>query len=252
MFQTSIISQIFVNAISINCGLDQFEISLKEFDMQLKPGQVIKNRYRIVGLLGKGGFGAVYRAWDLVLKTPCALKENLDVTPEAQQQFAEEAVILANLLHPNLPRVTNHFVISGQGQYLVMDYVDGEDLQTKLDKAKEPLSESDVLPWIQQVCDALKYLHTQNPPIVHRDIKPANIKINKEVQAILVDFGIAKIYRTQQKTALGARAVSQGYSPPEQYGSGTTDPRTDIYALGATMYTLLTGNVPPESVDRGC
>jgi serine/threonine protein kinase len=218
--------------------------------MPLAPGQTINNRYRIVKLLGQGGFGAVYRAWDTNLQRPCALKENLAFTAEAQQQFEREARILSNLSHPGLPRVTDHFMIPGQRQYLVMDYIEGQDLQQMLAEAGRPLPEAEVLSWITQVCDALVYLHSQQPPIIHRDIKPANIKITPDGRAMLVDFGIAKIYDPHLKTTLGARAFTPGYSPHEQYGQGVTDERTDIYALGATLYHILTGQEPVESIQR--
>jgi serine/threonine protein kinase len=217
--------------------------------MPLITGQILNSRYRIVKLLGQGGFGAVYRAWDINLSKPCALKENLDTSPEAQRQFAREASILANLRQPNLPVVGDHFSLPGQGQYLVMDYVEGEDLQLMLDRTGGPLDEAQVLRWITQVSDALTYLHNHQPPVIHRDIKPANIKITPQGQAILVDFGVAKVYDPKLKTTLGARAVTPGYSPPEQYGQGTTDARSDIYALGATLYSLLTGQAPADSVD---
>lgn len=217
--------------------------------MALSVGQIYHNRYRIVSLMGKGGFGAVYKAWDTKLNGPCALKENFDTSAEAEKQFALEASMLFNLRHPNLPMVFDYFSVPGQGLYLVMVYVEGEDLQQLLDKRQEPLPEALVLPWIRQVCDALSYLHKQQPPVIHRDIKPANIKITPQGQAVLVDFGIAKVYDPKLKTTVGARAVTPGYSPPEQYGRGSTDPRTDIYALGATLYTMLTGVEPPDSVD---
>jgi eukaryotic-like serine/threonine-protein kinase len=218
--------------------------------MPLSPGQILNNRYRIVKLLGQGGYGAVYKAWHLNLNIVCAIKENLDTSAEAQRQFAREATLLATLRHPNLPRVIDHFSMHGQGQYLVMDYVEGDDLQVMLDRIGGPLPEAAVLPWIIQVCDALSYMHSQKPPVIHRDIKPANIKITPQGQAVLVDFGIAKVYNPNLKTTKGARGVTPGYSPPEQYGQGTTDLRSDIYCLGATLYTLLTNQVPTESVQR--
>ena len=218
--------------------------------MPLSPGQVLNNRYRIVKLLGQGGFGAVYRAWDINMEAPCAVKENFDTSHEAVRQFKREATILHKLRHPNLPQVSDHFSIPGQGQYLVMDFVEGEDLGTMLQKIGGPLPESQVLEWASQVCDALVYLHSQNPPIIHRDIKPANIKITPQSKAMLVDFGIAKVYDPNLSTTVGARAITPGYSPQEQYGQGKTDACTDIYALGATLYHLLTGQQPPESVQR--
>ena len=218
--------------------------------MPLQQGQFLNNRYRIDDLLGQGGFGAVYRAWDDNLDSPRAIKENLDISPVAQRQFKREAQLLDKLSHPNLPRVIDHFIIPGQGQYLVMDYVDGIDLAEMLSRQGGPLAQAQVLAWAGQVCDALAYLHTQNPPIIHRDVKPANIKLRSDGRAMLVDFGIAKTYNPDLPTTLGARAITPGYSPQEQYGQGATDARTDIYALGATLYHLLTNQRPPESILR--
>jgi serine/threonine-protein kinase len=215
------------------------------------PGEslVLINRYRIEKELGRGGFGAVYKAWDLNLNRTCAIKENLDTSSEAQRQFAREASVLANLSHPNLPRVTDHFSIPGQGQYLAMDFVEGQDLENILHQQGLPATEQ-VLRWIMQVTDALEYLHKQQPPVLHRDIKPANIRITPGNQAMLVDFGLVKLYDPSLKTTMGARAVTPGYAPPEQYGQGHTDARTDLYALGATLYRSLTGQDPMESVQR--
>jgi eukaryotic-like serine/threonine-protein kinase len=218
--------------------------------MPLSIGQTLVGRYRVDALLGQGGFGAVYRVWDINLTRPRALKENLDASVEAQRQFGREASILADLTHPNLPRVLDYFFIPGYGQYLVMDFVEGEDLQFMLSRTGRPVPEAQAVAWISQVCDALSYLHQQNPPIVHRDVKPANIKITPSGKAVLVDFGIAKVYDAAMQTTIGARAFTPGYSPPEQYGQRHTDPRSDIYATGATLYALLTGRPPLESVVR--
>jgi len=185
------------------------------------------------------------------MECPRALKENLDTSPEAERQFKREAKILGELSHPNLPHVVDHFTLPGQGQYLVMDFVEGEDLDQMLTRLGSPLPEHKAISWIIQICEALEYMHSQNPPIIHRDIKPANIKITPQDRAILVDFGIAKIYDPKLRTTMGARAFTPGYSPNEQYGSaGLTDARTDIYSLGATLYTLLTGQVPEEVPER--
>ncbi len=218
--------------------------------MPLLAGSILHNRYRIVKLIQQGGFGAVYQAWDIVLERPCAVKENLDTSAEAQRQFEREAKILAKLSHANLPSVNDHFFIPGQGQYLVMELVEGQDLQAMLEARGRPLPEAQVLDWVGQVCDALDYLHSQHPAIIHRDIKPANIRITPAGRAMLVDFGIAKVYDPKLKTTMGARAVTPGFSPQEQYGQGITDARSDVYALGATLYTLLTGEEPPESIQR--
>jgi serine/threonine-protein kinase len=218
--------------------------------MTLQPGQVINNRYRVVKSIGQGGFGAVYRAWDISLNQPCALKENLDNSLQAQNQFQREASVLAGLRHPNLPRVTDYFSIPNIGQYLVMDFVQGDNLDLLRLQYGSDLPEQVAIKWIIQVCDALEYMHSQLSPVIHRDIKPQNILITAQNQAILVDFGICKLYTPGQATTSGARAVTAGYSPPEQYGSARTDPRSDIYSLGATLYFLLTGEEPPISIDR--
>ena len=217
--------------------------------MPLQTGQMLQNRYRIDSLLGQGGMGAVYRAWDTRLNMSVAIKENLDASPAAQSQFGHEAHILANLSHPNLTRVTDYFFIAQQGQYLVMDYVEGEDLESMVNR-RGFIPVDEAINWISQICDAINFLHRQNPPIIHRDIKPANIKIRPNGAAILVDFGIAKVFDTHLATTIGAKAITPGYSPPEQYGGSITDPRSDIYALGATLYRLMTGQVLPESVTR--
>ncbi|NPV55793.1 MAG: serine/threonine protein kinase [Anaerolineae bacterium] len=216
----------------------------------LQQGEVVNNRYRIARTIAQGGYGVVYRAWDMNLNCPCALKENLETSIPAQAQFEQEAVFLSRLRHPNLPRVSDYFFISGRGQYLVMDFVEGEDLQTRLLKANAPLPESEVMPWVLQVCDALLYMHSQSPPIIHRDIKPANIRITPEGNAMLVDFGVSKAFDPGRRTAAVARAVSSGFSPYEQDSYGLTDARSDVYALAATAYALLTGEEPCGSLAR--
>jgi serine/threonine protein kinase len=216
----------------------------------IQIGQILNNRYRIENLLGRGGYGSVYKVWDLNLQRFCAIKESIDSSPMAQGQFKREATILAGLNHPNLPHVSDFFIVLGQGQYLVMDFVDGFDLESLLAKRGAPLREEQVLPWMLQICDALSYLHSQNPPVIHRDIKPANIRITPNRQAMLVDFGIAKTYSAQANTLEGARGVTPGFSPPEQYGVGKTDERSDIYSLAATLYCLLTNQTPTESIRR--
>ena len=210
---------------------------------------VLQGRYRIINELGRGGFGAVYRAWDANLNKYCAIKENLEASPHAYRQFVREATVLSNLSHTNLPRVTDHFSISGKGQYLVMDFVEGEDL-TSLVNRQGVIPVDQALEWILQVADALIYLHGRQPPVIHRDIKPSNIRITPDGRAMLVDFGLVKEFDPNLKTTMGARALSPGYAPPEQYGHGKTDARSDIYALGATLYNLLTAQHPLESVQR--
>ena len=149
--------------------------------MPIGPGVTLHNRYRVVRLLGQGGFGAVYRAWDLNLQRPCAIKENLETATESQEQFQREARMLSNLTHSNLPRVTDYFIIPNQGQYLVMDFIDGQDLQDMLDEAGEPLPEAQALTWIEQVSDALSYLHSQKPA---SSIAISSLKISLSIQTI--------------------------------------------------------------------
>jgi len=220
-----------------------------ETSMPLQAGSILRHRYRIEGVLGQGGMGAVYKAFDINLGVAVAVKENLFTTEEYARQFKREATILASLRHPNLPRVTDHFVIEGEGQYLVMDFIQGVDLREKLEK-DGAIGEAEALPWFLEICDALAYLHGRNPPILHRDIKPGNIKIMPEGRAMLVDFGLAKVVERGSTTTTGAKAMTPGFSPPEQYGTGRTDPRTDVYSLGATIYAALTATIPEDSLER--
>lgn len=217
--------------------------------MTLAAGQILNQRYRIDYLLGRGGMSTVYKAWDLNLDVYCALKENLAAEADSTSQFMREAHMLAQLTHANLPRVRDYFTLPNVGQFLVMDFIEGQDLQEMID-SRGALPEVDALGYILQVCDALSYLHSRPESIIHRDIKPANIRITGEGAAYLVDFGIAKRHDPHKHTTQGARAVTPGYSPPEQYGHGQTDHRSDIYALAATLLALLTGNTPLESVQR--
>lgn len=217
----------------------------------LGQGEILQGRYRVLRVLGCGGMGAVYLAEDLRLNNrPVAVKENFDSSPEAAAQFRTEAELLATLRHPNLPQVFDYFVEPRTGkQYLVMDFIAGDNVEDLVEK-RGPLNEREALRIFFQVLDAVQYLHSQKPPIIHRDIKPSNIKVQPDGTAVLVDFGIAKRYLPGKETVGAAAAVTPGYSPPEQYGQGITDARSDLYALGATLYFALTGQVPPEAIDR--
>jgi len=217
--------------------------------MTLEQGTLLNGRYRIVDILGQGGMGSVYRAMDENLGMEVAVKENLFTTDEYSRQFRLEAVILASLRHQHLPRVTDHFVMEDRGQYLVMDYIEGEDLRQRMERLGT-IPEEDAILIGAAVCDALSYLHTRKPPVLHRDIKPGNIKITPDGQVFLVDFGLAKLVQGSQTTTTGARAMTPGYSPPEQYGTARTDPRSDIYSLGATLYAALTGVIPEDGLAR--
>jgi len=217
--------------------------------MSLQPGTLLRNRYRVETVLGQGGMGAVYRAIDSNLGVTVAVKENLFTTKEFANQFVREARILANLRHSSLPRVTDYFVVEGEGQYLIMDFVAGEDLRERLERSG-PVSEEEALPWFFDICDALAYLHTRIPAILHRDVKPGNIKLTPDGRGVLVDFGLAKVVEGTGTTTTGAKAMTPGFSPPEQYGTGRTDPRTDIYSLAATMYAAFTARIPEDALER--
>jgi serine/threonine protein kinase len=217
--------------------------------MTLERGSLLHGRYRIIDVLGQGGMGFVYRAIDENLGVEVAVKENIFTTDEYARQFHLEAVILANMRHPNMTRVTDHFVIENQGQYLVMDYIEGEDLRQRMDR-QVTITEEDAIMIGSAMCDALTHLHSRIPPILHRDIKPGNVKITSDGHIFLVDFGLAKILKGSEDTTSGARAMTPGYSPPEQYGTARTDIRSDIYSLGATLYAALTGVVPEDALAR--
>lgn len=223
-------------------------------------GKVLHERYRINKIIGQGGNGSIYVADDLRLEGRlCAVKQvrydiNLPeaLLKEAREQFMREATVLARLDHPNLPKVSDFFSI-GQEDFIVMDYVPGDDLRTMLAKAESSgkfLKEEEVLNWAMQIGDALSYLHSQDPPILHRDIKPSNLKVTPSGLIKLVDFGLVKLLAPDEVTI----TIMQGqgtaiYTPLEQYGgdSNHTDARADVYAFGCTLYHLLT-NTPPMNV----
>ncbi len=219
----------------------------------LQQGSILRDRYRIARKVGGGGMGDIYRAWDLTFNMPVALKEmrpQPDLDEKLQQplreQFFREAKTVAQLQHPNLVNVTDYFVESDY-DYLVMRFVDGVDLETIIEK-EGALPEEHVLAWADQLLDALQYIHRQN--IIHRDIKPANIIIQDDGTPVLVDFGLVKLWdvndpRTQ--VVIGGMGTPR-YAPPEQYGGNTnsTEPRSDLYSLCATLHHALTGNAPPH------
>lgn len=230
----------------------------------LQIGSVLRERYQIVDLVGQGGMGAVYKAEDLRLRGRiCAVKEVLPdlisgpgMENQAHEQFYREASVLARLDHPNLPKVSDFFQQDGR-EYLVMDFVPGQDLRQLVEEARRRdtfLPEENVLAWAEQLCDALSYLHTQDPPVLHRDIKPSNIKLTPRGIVKLVDFGLVKLLQPDESRTV---TVVQGrgtvaYTPLEQYGgdTGHTDVRSDIYSLGATLYHLLTGQPPADAKQR--
>ena len=231
--------------------------------LPLKAGDVLRGRYRIQKIIGQGGSGSVYLADDLRLSgRQCALKEvehnsNLpeELIKEARDQFLREATVLARLDHPNLPKVSDFFS-TGVRDYLVMDYVPGEDLRTIMLNAKQKnqfLQEIDVLSWISQLSDALNFLHEQETPILHRDIKPSNLKLTPSGVLKLVDFGLVKIAAPGEITITVVQGQGTAlYTPLEQYGGdqGHTDVRSDIFSMGTTMYHLLTNTPPTDARQR--
>ncbi len=215
----------------------------------LQPGDMLQERYRIVGTLGAGGFSSVYQARDMrfpnVTKL-CAIKEMVISAPDPKireltiQSFEREASMLAMLDHPAIPDVSDYFTEKDRS-YLVLDLIRGKDLDRWLEERNEPVDQETVIEWAIQLCDALAHLHHQKPKsIVFRDMKPSNIMLDQHNRIRLIDFGIAKIFEGGNK---GTMIGTEGYSPPEQY-RGMATPAGDIYALGATLHHLLTNQDP--------
>mgnify|MGYP000986885888 CR=1 FL=1 len=215
---------------------------------ELEPGFFLKSRYQILQQIGKGGMGEVYLAEDQSLANQVAVKANHNLSAHAAEQFIREARMLAALKHPSLPRVIDYFT-EGESQYLVMDYVPGEDLRTLIEN-KTSFTLPQVLKWAEQLGNALNYLHNQKPPIFHRDVKPANIKLTPAGDVVLVDFGIAKTGDPSQETLSGAWGYTPGFAPPEQVSGLRTGPYSDQFSLAATLYFLLAGTPPPDSAQR--
>ncbi|MFZ5916581.1 MAG: serine/threonine-protein kinase [Chloroflexota bacterium] len=227
-------------------------------------GTILRERYQIVALIGQGGMGAVYEAHDLRLPgRRCAVKKthlppllSAAAVAQARRQFEQEARTLARLDHPNLPKVSDFFS-DDDSDYLVMDFVPGRDLHQIVQEAARQgrfLDETLVADWARQLCEALSYLHRQEPPVIHRDLKPANVKLTPDGFIKLVDFGLVKpVDPDDPRTLSGVRGLgSLPYLPLEQYADveGHTDARSDVYALGATLYHLLTGQSPPSAQQR--
>lgn len=215
----------------------------------LAPNTVLQGRYCIIRLINQGNMGAVYLAEDTRLGNEVALKETFSAGGDAElrEQFHREARLLSNLRHPSLPRVIDHF-IDGSGQFLAMDYIDGEDLQESLRRNGGPFPIDRVLGWADQLLDVLTYLHTQDEPVIHRDIKPANIKLTPKGKLFLLDFGLAKGSTASMLKSLPA--ATPAYAPLEQVTYQGTDARSDLYALAATLYQLMTGALPPTALQR--
>jgi serine/threonine protein kinase len=218
----------------------------------IEADKVLQNRYRIKKQIGQGGMGAVYVATDERFGSTVAIKETLFADANFSKAFEREARLLNNLRHPALPRVSDHFS-DENGQFLVMEYITGEDLSERMEKKDGAFLLKDVLNWADQLLDALDYLHTQEMPVVHRDIKPQNLKLTPRGQIILLDFGLAKGNPTDAQHQTAAKSVfgySRNYASIEQMQGTGTDPRSDLYSLGATLYHLLTGVPPIDALTR--
>jgi serine/threonine protein kinase len=215
----------------------------------LDSGITIGGHYVIDGLINRGGFGAVYRGIDSSEGNRlCAIKETYDVTPTARRRALMEAAVLFTVKSKHLPRVYDAFEADGRF-YLVMQLIEGKTLQQVLRLQGKSCSEQEVINWLIPIMHVLNELHSRNPAVIHRDIKPGNIILTPDQTAVLVDFGLTKLYDPNSDTQTMVRAVSGGYSPVEQY-VGKTSPQSDIYAMAATMYFLLTLKLPPEAVNR--
>ncbi|GIV99397.1 serine/threonine-protein kinase [Roseiflexus sp.] len=217
----------------------------------LAPDTLIHGRYRIIRAIGKGGMGAVYEAFDVRLQSPVALKQMIVEGEQLSRAFAREAQLLASLRHQALPRVIDHFV-DDQGQFLVMEFIPGDDLATLLQKRGAPFPLDQALSWADTLLDALSYLHSQQPPVIHRDIKPQNMKLTPRGEIILLDFGLAKGATAAQTRSMTGSifGYTPQYAPLEQIKGSGTEPRSDLYALGATLYNLITGTPPPDALTR--
>ena len=218
------------------------------------PGTVLHGRYRIERVLGSGGFGHVYLILDLSTNQQYALKEYLVSGPGGQEQLMHEANVLSQLHHPNLPAFHDAFNERGR-YYVIINYIEGEDLTDIIrltQRRNEVVPLTQLMGWMLETCDAVLFLHNQQPPVIHRDIKPDNIRIMRNGTAILVDLGNAKAYADGLRTLLFIRHQgTPGYAPPEQYPGGSgTDARSDVYALGATLYFAITAHEPPSVSTR--
>src|SRR6185369_5586610 len=213
----------------------------------IEAGKLLQQRYRIDKQIGQGGMGAVYVATDERFGSTVAIKETLFMDDNYRKAIEREARLLNSLKHAALPRVTDHF-LEENVQFLVMEFIAGEDLAHHLEATNKPFAVDTVLTWADQLLDALDFLHNQVNPVIHRDIKPQNLKVTPNGQIILLDFGLAKGNPTDAGHQTAAKSIfgySRNYASLEQIQGTGTDPRSDLYSLAATLYHLLTG-VPPE------
>jgi serine/threonine protein kinase len=219
---------------------------------QLAPDTILQSRYRVIRHLGSGGMGAVYEAIDLRLGHTVALKQALTADEELWRQFEREARLMAGLNHPVLPRVSDYFT-EGHRAFFVMQFVEGQDLAEIIAQQPGPFPRHAVVAWADQLLDALIYLHSRERQVIHRDIKPHNLKITPTGKIVLLDFGLAKTQIANSADAASSTSVfgyTPRYAPLEQIQDLGTTPQSDIYALGATLYHLLTGVKPPDALAR--
>ncbi|HJQ32221.1 MAG TPA: tetratricopeptide repeat protein [Pyrinomonadaceae bacterium] len=218
----------------------------------LANGQILSSRYEITRRLKEGGMGTVYEALDTRLNAHVAVKENLHDEEYLKATFRREAQLLGNLSHPSIPRVLDYFT-EGAGQYLVMEFINGEDLASAVARRGEPFAVAEVLGWADQLLVALEYLHGQPTPIMHRDIKPSNLKV-RGGRIFLLDFGLAYGQCGEMSTIASSQfnwsGRSPGFAPVEQLYSCPTTPSSDLFSLAATLYLLLTCRQPEHSGAR--
>jgi serine/threonine protein kinase len=218
----------------------------------IETGKVLQQRYRIDKQIGQGGMGAVYVATDERFGSTVAIKETLFMDDNYRRAIEREARLLNSLKHVALPRVTDHF-IEDHVQFLVMEYISGEDLSHTLEDNGRPFPVDQVLTWADQLLDALDFLHNQTNPVIHRDIKPQNLKVASNGQIILLDFGLAKGNPTDAGHQTASKSIfgySRNYASLEQIQGTGTDPRSDLYSLAATLYHLLTNRPPEDALTR--
>lgn len=218
----------------------------------LEPDLVLQGRYRIVESLGRGGMGAVYRAIDETFGSIVAIKQTLCEGADLEKAFQREARLLNGLRHAALPVVIDYFS-EARGQFLVMQYIPGDDFGVLLDRNGEPYAPELVLRWADQLLDALQYLHEHDPQIIHRDIKPRNLKLTPRGEVVLLDFGLSKSTPLESQvagTSVSVLGYTPHYAPFEQIQGQGTDPRSDLFALAATLYHLLTATLPPDAMVR--
>ena len=218
----------------------------------IEEGTVLQQRYRIEKHIGQGGMGTVCLATDERFGSRVAIKETLCADDHFQKAFEREARLLNSLKHSALPKVSDHFR-ENDSQYIVMEYIGGEDLAEQMEKTGEAYDIETVRNWTEQLLKALEYLHGQENPVIHRDIKPQNLKLTTEGQVVLLDFGLAKGNPTDANHQTAANSIfgySRNYASLEQIQGTGTDPRSDLYSLAATIYHLATGKPPADALTR--